>query len=135
MELALAALPGVITSCLLVYVLLKALERQNEERKAHRSEVASAARALGEMAQAQRAELVALAATHTADLAAIHSTHREQIETLLQRIQAPEVAVANHAAERFPADPPQYDLDDDLALMNDAERRMRELAEELAAER
>lgn len=127
MELAFAALPGVITTCLLVWVLLRVLARQDDERKAHRTEVAHAARALAEMAQAQRAELVALAATHTADLAATYATHREQIERLLQRIQAPEVAVSNHVAERFP-DPPQPDLDDDEALLELRERE-RELQE------
>lgn len=152
MDLALAALPGVITTCLLVWALKVVLDRQNDERKAHRTEVAAAARALGEMAQAQRAELASLAASYSADLAAVHATHREQtqalieihrreVATLCQRIQAPQVAVAQHMPQDLPSDPHQPDIEDDLALLNDRKRELDRLeaelqirAEELATE-
>lgn len=95
----------VATTCLFVYLLLKLTERQAEERVAHRIEV-----------DAQRQENAEVA-----------KSHREEIANLLQRIQAPEVAVANHVAATF-QDPPQPDLDDDEALLELRERE-RELQE------
>lgn len=97
MELALAALPGVITSCLLAWVLSLVLERQNEERQAHRIEVDRLA-----------------------------TVHADQVAGLLQRIQAPQVAVSEHAATHFPPDPIHPDLDDDDALM-EIRKRERQL--------
>ena len=102
MHLVIAALPGVITTCLLVWVLKTVLDRQAEERQAHRAEVDR-----------------------------IASTHSEQVDRLLQRIQAPEVAVSERVATHFPEDPPQIDLEDDLALIEQRERDLDRLAQEL----
>jgi hypothetical protein len=146
MELALAALPGVITSCLLVWVLSTVLSRQSVERKAHRDDIAR-------LVTANRDEVAGLTASYSADLAATHATHREQLDSLVdkhrrevadlcQRIQAPQIAVAEHAGQNT-TDLPSVDIADDKALQAIAERErnldrmwgeLHSRAEELAAE-
>jgi hypothetical protein len=154
--IALAACLGwVVTTCLFVWVLKLILTRQDEERRAHRTEVAHAARALGEMSQAHRLELAGIAASHSADMAAVHATHGERIEKLIeghrqevanlcQRLQAPQVAVAEHVGQNTLQDPPQVDLENS-AMLSEIQRRENDLqmlanslterAEGLAAER
>lgn len=103
MELALAALPGVVTSCLLAWLLLKVLERQSEERQAHRIEIDG-----------------------------LNTGHRKEVADLLQRIQAPMAAVADHSiAQNAVPDPPPIDLEDDMALLDQRERDLEQLAREL----
>src|SRR4051812_7290884 len=97
MEL-LFALPGILTTCLLVFVLLKVLERQNEERVAHRIEI-------DQLVSAQREQIERLI-----------GVHRKEVANLCQRIQAPQVAVAQHIPSALPQAPPQVDLDDDATL-------------------
>lgn len=125
MYLLLAALPGVITSCLLGYVLYAVLARQAEERQAHRIEVD------------------ALTHAHADQLASLTEAHRREVANLCQRIQAPQIAVAEHVGQTT-HDPAQVDLENDAVLAQIAKReeelRMLELhvterAEELAAER
>lgn len=127
MELALAALPGVITSCLLAWLLVRLLDKQNDERTAHRAEVA----ALG---TAYAADVSAIHATHSEQLGALLDAHRQEVANLCQRLQAPEIAVAEHLGQQAPPDPPPVDLEDDLALISEREKALREFAEELAAE-
>lgn len=124
MEL-LFALPGVITTCLLVFVLLKVLERQNEERQGHRIEV-------DQLVSAQREQIERLI-----------GVHRKEVANLCQRIQAPQVAVAQHIPSDLPQDPPQVDLDDDATLreirkregdLNLLAQELQNRAEQLAAE-
>lgn len=132
--LALAACLGwVATTCLLVWVLYRFAEGQREERQSHRIEI-----------DACRQELTELAKAHAEQLERIGEAHRKEVANLLQRIQAPQIAVAEHVGQNTTADPPQPDLDDDEALY-EIRKRERELdslaemlqgrAEELAAER
>lgn len=103
MELVLAALPGVITSCLLGFVLFRLLDRQNEERQAHRIEVDALTRA-----------------------------HAEQITELCQRIQAPVAAIGEYAVRNAEPDPDPIDLEDDAALLlREREQQLQDLARQL----
>lgn len=115
MELALAAFPGVITTCLLVWLLLEILKRQHEERASHRIEIS------------------ALSESHREEVAALNQARVEEVANLCQRIQAPEVAVAAHAAEGALPDPPAVDLEDDDALIRASQERMDNFANDLLA--
>ena len=130
MEFVLAALPGVVTSCLLAYVLRFTLDRHSEERQAHRIEI-------DQRAEAHSSQVSALLALHTEQMAKSSEAHRREIADLCQRIQAPQVAVQEHAGRYAGPDPLQPDLDDDevLAEIKRREEDMFRLAEELAAER
>lgn len=116
MELLLA-LPGVITSCLLAWLLLKLLERQGEERAQHRIEVDSLTRSHAEQSQRE------------------NEAHRKEVADLCQRLQAPQQAVVTHASLQGPSDPPPLDLENDLEMIAARERALEEFAETLAAER
>lgn len=143
MDLVLAALPGVITSCLLGFVLAKLLDRHADERQAHRDEVAAAARALLEQVQMHRIEVDSLTRQHAEQTQKLLEAHRREVANLCQRLQAPDVAVAEHVGQNTTFDPPSVDLADDQALIEIAarERNLKALsselfqrAEELAAE-
>lgn len=113
MELLLAALPGVVTTCLLVWVLAKVLERQNEERQSHRIEVD------------------ALNSAHAEQLAKLIDGQRREVANLCQRLQAPQIAVAEHVGQNTIADPIQPDLNDDLALLRERERELEQMSRDL----
>jgi hypothetical protein len=146
MELLLA-LPGVITTCLLAWILLEAQERHANERRAeheaHRTEIAHAARALLEEVGRHRIEVDLLSQAHREQLQNLIDTHRREVATLCQRIQAPQVAVAQHMPQDLPPDPPQIDLEDDAAMIEFRRREqsldalardLEDRAERLAAE-
>jgi hypothetical protein len=120
MELALAALPGVITSCLLAYVLKLVLDRHAEERQAHRIEI-----------DVQRQDNASVAKSHREEIAALNQARIEEVANLLQRIQAPEVAVAEHATRDAFVDPPPVDLEDDGQIVANAQQRLEAFAAEL----
>lgn len=123
MELAIAACLGwVITTCLFAYLLLKLVERQHEERAAHRIEV-----------DAQRQDTTAQAQSHREEIAALNQARIEEVANLLQRIQAPQYATAEHAGRNATPDPPPLDYEDDAALIAQAQERMDEFSADLEA--
>jgi hypothetical protein len=120
MELALAALPGVITSCLLAWVLSQVLARQNEERQAHRIEIDGC-----------RQDTAELVRSHREEMAAFNQARLEEVANLLQRIQAPEAAVAQHAGNNAQEDPERLDLEDDLAVVENYEHSLKQALAEM----
>ena len=124
-----ACLGWVATACL-IWVLAKAERAEREELRV-------------EIRMAQT-EITSLVRAHAEQLERITEAHRKEVATLCQRIQAPQVAVAQHLPADLPPDPSQPHLDDDDALY-ELHKRERELddfaaslqsrAEELAAER
>lgn len=63
--------------------------------------------------------------SHRQEIAQLNQARMEETADLLQRIQAPEQAVASHVAETAPPDPPPLNLDNDLEMIEEYERRMR----------
>lgn len=124
MELALAALPGVITSCLLVWVLLQVMKTHSDERTAHRTEVTAAARAYDE-------RTAGLVSSFREEISALNQARIEEVANLLQRIQAPEAAVAQHAGRNAGPDDPPLDLEDDMAMLEERERMLDNFRSEL----
>lgn len=123
MALALAACLGwVVTTCLFAYLLLKVLDRQSEERAAHRIEV-----------DVQRQENAEAAKSHREEIAALNQARIEEVANLLQRIQAPEQATAEHAGRNATSDPPPLDYEDDEALLAEAQDRMDAFGRDLEA--
>jgi uncharacterized protein len=120
MQLALIALPGVITSCLLAWVLSQVLSRQNEERQAHRIEVDGC-----------RQDMAELVRSHREEMAAFNQARLEEVANLLQRIQAPEAAVAQHAGQNAQEDPERLDLEDDLAVVENYEQTLKQALTEM----
>lgn len=125
MELLLA-LPGVITSCLLAYVLKLATDKHAEERAQHRIEVDH------------------LTTQNSEQIARLNDAHSRQVANLCQRLQAPQIAVAEHVGQSTVHDPSQTDIENDELLAKIAQReldlrlmeqQLTERAEELAAER
>lgn len=112
----------VATTCLFAYLLLKVLERQNEERAAHRIEV-----------DVQRQENAQASRSHREEIAALNQARIEEVANLLQRIQAPEYATAEHAGRNATPDPPPLDYEDDVGLLAEAQARMDEFASDLEA--
>lgn len=133
MELLLASLPGVITTCLLVWVLAKREDSARTERDGLRAELATS-----------RDDLTTLAKSHAEQLERLSEAHRKEVGDLCQRIQAPEIAVAEHLGQNTARDPASIDLENDEILAEIARREndlrlmeqtFHERAEELAAER
>lgn len=137
MELALAALPGVVISCLFIWLLVRVFDKQNDERAAHRIEVDRVTTANGQ-------QTAALVATHGEQIAKLTDAHRREVANLCQRLQAPQIAVAEHVGQTTIHDPAQVDIENDDLLSQIAQRELdlrlmeqslTERAEELAAER
>lgn len=133
METTLAACLGwVVTTCLLVRLLVARERAADTEREELRTDVRTA-----------QTEIASLARAHAEQLERLTEAHRKEVGNLCQRIQAPEIAVAEHLGQTA-RDPAQVDLENDQALAEIAKREadMRLLeeqlthrAEELAAER
>lgn len=121
MALAFAALPGVITSCLLAWVLSQVLGRQSEERQAHRIEIDGC-----------RQDMAELVRSHREEMAAFNQARLEEVANLLQRIQAPEAAVAQHAGQNAQEDPERLDLEDDLAVVENYGQSLEQALSEIA---
>lgn len=115
-----ACLGWAVTTCLFGYLLLRVLDRQSEERQAHRIEV-----------DVQRQENAQAAKSHREEIAALNQARIEEVANLLQRIQAPEQATAEHAGRGATPDPPPLDYEDDEALLAEAQERMDAFAADL----
>lgn len=128
---ALAASIGwLITTCLLLWVMERRDRRSQEERtterKAHRDEVAQAARALLEQAQHHSSAITAMAESHRQEIAALNQARCEEVANLCQRIQAPEQAAMTHAAANALPDPVPLDIEDDAELIANREAMLRQ---------
>lgn len=129
MELLLLA-PGAITTCLLLWALVRRETQSVAERDSLREELATA-----------RTDAITLARAHAEQLERIAESHREEVAVLCQRIQAPVFAAEEHAGRHVGEDPPDLDLENDLQMIErrraDIERMNQELlerAEDLATE-
>lgn len=123
----------VLTTCLFGWLLAKREESARIERDGLRGELSNA-----------RADLTTLAKDHSDQLERISEAHRKEVGNLCQRIQAPEIAVAEHVGQNTLRDPVSVDIENDEVLAeiqrreNDLrllEQSIHERAEELAAER
>lgn len=86
---------------------------------------------LDRIAQAERSQrdvLAALHLSHRQEIAALNRARVEETANLLQRIQAPDAAVAQHAAGAAGPDPPPVNLESDDELFELYEQRVRSLA-------
>jgi uncharacterized membrane protein YhiD involved in acid resistance len=110
---ALVATSTIVFVVLFLRALREKDERQDAERKAHREEVSH------------------LHESHRQEIAQLNQARIEEVASLCQRIQAPEVAVVDHAAQNAQPDPPPLDLEDDAAVIANAEARMEEFARDL----
>jgi hypothetical protein len=119
---------SVVLNGALVYGFLRFVSTRD---KAHRAEVEESRTEV----RVIQADLSALARSHAEQLERLDKAHRQEVATLCQRIQAPQIAVGEHMGQFAPPDPPNLDLEDDLALLSERKRQMQEFAEELAAER
>ena len=63
--------------------------------------------------------------SHREEIAALNQARMVETADLLQRIQAPEAAVAAHAGGTGLPDPPPVNLDDDQQMLAVYEERMR----------
>jgi hypothetical protein len=126
---------SVVLNGALVYGFLRFVSTRD---KAHRAEVEESRTEV----RVIQADLSALVRSHAEQLERLDKAHRQEVATLCQRIQAPQVAVGEHMGQFAPPDPPSLDLDDDLGMIEERERRLdafaqqlEDRAEELAAER
>lgn len=65
--------------------------------------------------------------SHRTEIAQLHQARVEEVANLLQRIQAPDTAVAMHAAENAPQDPVYPDMEDDAQLLAHYEQKLAKL--------
>ena len=111
-----ACLGWVATACLFIWLLFKRDSSAAAEREVLRTEIRVA-----------QSEITSLVRGHAEQLERITESHRKEVADLCQRIQAPETAVMTHIAANVPPDPPPLDLENDLALIEQRDRELREL--------
>jgi hypothetical protein len=99
----------------------------HRERRFWTTQLATQAELHGRERTEHRKEVVDLVHTYREELAQLNQTRMEETANLLQRIQAPEQAVASHVAETAPPDPPPVDLEDDEEMFRVREERLRAL--------
>jgi hypothetical protein len=73
-----------------------------------------------------------LVRSHREEMAAFNQARLEEIANLLQRIQAPEAAVAQHAGNNAQEDPERLDLEDDLAVVENYGQSLKQALSEIA---
>lgn len=76
---------------------------------------------------AHRKEIAAIHLSHRQEVAALNQARMEETADLLQRIQAPEQAVATHAGADALPDPPPVNLADDEEMLQVHEERLQQL--------
>lgn len=70
---------------------------------------------------------------HRREVAELNQARIEETHGLLQRIQSPDTAVAQHAGAVAPPDPAPLSLEDDAAMLEAYEERMRNMGLDVGA--
>lgn len=111
----------VVVALAAFYVVDRQAKRSAAEHEAYRAEAAARANKQSFAHAEHVATIERLEAAHRVELLRVFAEHRAEVQSLCQRIQAPEFAVVQHQQEHAGPDETQPLTDEEVAELQDRE--------------